>query len=388
MALIKGKQIAVTPDGIATANLNDGVLSADAAGRLKIATGFFDLATVNDKFAANSIADGKLAELYIKADGTRAFTGDQSHGGFKITSLGTPTVAADGATKGYVDSVLEGLSWKDSVRAATTGNITLSGPQTIDTISVIAGDRVLVKNQTTVADNGLYIVNAGTWTRSLDANTGAELEGAAVFVQEGAVNADKKFTQTADNITLGVTSITWVLFSSLESLVAGPGIDKLGDVVSVDLSTVPGLEFDAGGNVGKLRVLVDPNGGIERVAAGVGVLLDGDSLLKGASGLKSVVPTTGNKGQTPSATTGDGQSTGLTIAATPGGDGYVGVSINGIWYEVGDGVKTKDAYFSADGGSTAKTIGTIVATDVLFWNGVVVGFDLATSDRVDMYYEV
>lgn len=387
MALVKGKQIATGTDGIATANLVDGVLSADVAGRAKIAAGYFDTATVNSKFASGSIALDRLAEAVIQADGGQAFTADQDHGGFKITGLGTPTLSTDAATKGFVDSVVEGLSWKDSVRAGTTGNIVLSGPQTIDGISVIAEDRVLVRAQTIDTENGIYIVKAGTWVRSDDANQDGELDGAAVFVEEGTANADKKFTQTTDNTVIGVSSIIWVLFSSLGDLIGGAGILKSGDILSIELDTVPGLEFDVGGDAGKIRVFVDPAGGIERIAAGISVKLDGDSLIKAAAGLKSVVPVTADKAQSPSATSGDNSSTGLTITSTPGGDGFVGVVVNGVGYELGDASKLKDCYFSADAGTTAKAIAAIVATDVLFWNGVIAGFDLATADSVDFNYE-
>ena len=123
MALLKGKQIATGSDGIATANLADGVLSADASGRAKMATSFFDsTTTTDDKFAAASIGLDRLEEAVIQADGGQAFTADQSMGGFKLTNLGAPTVASDAARKADVDAVAAGLSWKDAVKAATTAN--------------------------------------------------------------------------------------------------------------------------------------------------------------------------------------------------------------------------------------------------------------------------
>ena len=115
--------------------------------------------------------------------------------------------------------------------------------------------------------------------------------------------------------------------------------------------------------------------------------LNGDSLKKAAGGLSSVVPTAGDKALVPSVTSGNDADTTLTIAATPGGDGMVNVLVNGIQYELGQGVKTKDCYFTNDGGTTARAIGAIAAGDALYWNGTTAGFDLATSDEIDLIYE-
>lgn len=102
-------------------------------------------------------------------------------------------------------------TWKGAVRAATTANITLSAPQTIDGVAVIAGDRVLVKDQTAGADNGIYVVAAGTWTRSTDMNSSALAPtGATVHVAEGTVNANITYQlQTNTPITLGATALTF-----------------------------------------------------------------------------------------------------------------------------------------------------------------------------------
>ncbi len=93
-----------------------------------------------------------------------------------------------------------------------------------------------------------------------------------------------------------------------------------------------------------------------------------------------------NKGQAPSATVGDFATTGITIGATPAG--YVIVTVNGVEYVLGDGVRTTDCYFSADGGATAKAIGSIVAGDTLYWNGTIALFNLAITDSVSFDYAV
>lgn len=134
----------------------------------------------------------------------------------RIVNLPDPTLAQHPATKAYVDSAVEGLAWKDSVRVASTANLTLTGPgATIDGITLAANDRVLVKDQTTASQNGLYIWNgaAVSMTRSADANTFAELEQAVVTVEEGT-SAGASFRQTAVNGTIDSTSVAWTSFGT------------------------------------------------------------------------------------------------------------------------------------------------------------------------------
>jgi hypothetical protein len=120
--------------------------------------------------------------------------------------------------KAYVDnqiaSNLAGINWKQSVKAATTANITLSGTQTIDGISCGVGDRVLVKNQSTASQNGIYVVASGSWTRSTDCDSSAEFQNAVVSVDQGTANADTSWRQTADSVTVGSTSIAWTSFGA------------------------------------------------------------------------------------------------------------------------------------------------------------------------------
>lgn len=132
-----------------------------------------------------------------------------------VSNVATPSAATDAATKGYVDAAVNGLDWKASVRAATTANITLSGAQTIDGVSVVATDRVLVKNQTTASENGIYVAAAGAWSRATDADANAEVTaGLAVFVTEGTTLADTGWVLTTnDAITVGSTSLTFTQFT-------------------------------------------------------------------------------------------------------------------------------------------------------------------------------
>lgn len=145
-----------------------------------------------------------------------------------------PTTALQLATKQYVDSVAQGLDPKASCVAATTANITLSGTQTIDGVALIAGDRCLVKDQTTQANNGIYLVAAGAWTRATDMDTWAEVPGAFTFIEQGTLYADTGWVCTSNaGGTIGVTAITWVQFAGVGSYTAGTGLTLTGTQFSL-----------------------------------------------------------------------------------------------------------------------------------------------------------
>jgi len=114
------------------------------------------------------------------------------------------------SVKNYVDAAALGIvtSWKAPVAVATTANITLSGEQTIDGV-LTSASRILVKNQSTASQNGIYVTAAGAWSRSTDANAAAELEGAAVTVQQGTSHGNTTWIQTTDGITLDSSNIAW-----------------------------------------------------------------------------------------------------------------------------------------------------------------------------------
>ena len=181
---------------------------------------------------------------------------DVSFNSHKITSLATPTVSTDAATKSYVDGVAQGLNVKGSVVAATTANITLSGAQTIDGVSIVAGNRVLVKNQSTAANNGIYVAAASTWARSSDQPTPSQ--GDFTFVEQGTTNGAQGWI-----IASGTT--TWTQFSAAGEYTAGTGISISGNTISVASSTpqkysttlsTSATSYTVTHNLGTLDVLV------------------------------------------------------------------------------------------------------------------------------------
>lgn len=140
-----------------------------------------------------------------------------SDGVAKVTNLPAPSNDSDAATKGYVDSAVEGLNWKDSVRVASTANLTISGPgAAIDGVTLSANDRVLVKDQSDASENGIYIFNgaAVAMTRAVDADSFAKLEQATVTVEEGTANEGATFRQTELNGTLDTDDLLFVSFGS------------------------------------------------------------------------------------------------------------------------------------------------------------------------------
>ena len=165
----------------------------------------------------------------------------------KITSLATPTATTDAATKGYVDSVSQGLDIKDSVKVATTANITLSGTQTIDGVGVSADERVLVKDQSTASQNGLYLCKASTWERTVDLAAGSNAAGMFTFVEQGTVNADNGFvcTQDTGSAVTGTNNITFAQFSGAGQITTADGIQKSGNTLSVDLKSNGGLVIES-----------------------------------------------------------------------------------------------------------------------------------------------
>jgi hypothetical protein len=220
---------------LATVNSNVGTytkVTVNAKGLVTAATNL--LAADIPTLTASKISDFDAQVRASRLDQLAAPMAAVSLNAQKISNLLDPTNAQDAATKAYVDSVAQGLDAKASVKAATTANITLSGAQTIDGVSVVAGDRVLVKNQSAASQNGVYVAQSGAWSRALDMDAWSEVPNAFVFVEQGTTQADTGWVCTADpGGTLGTTSIPWTQFSSAASYVAGNGLTLTGNVFDV-----------------------------------------------------------------------------------------------------------------------------------------------------------
>lgn len=203
-----------SPHSATSANTGSRLAIRDANGR----TQFTDPAAAQDAATKNYVdtQDSAHAGLTAPHSATASPTASRLvlRDAAGRAQFADPSADQDAATKAYVDSVAQGLDVKLSAVVATTGNITLSGTQTIDGIALVANDRVLVKNQTAPAENGIYLVAAGAWTRAADANAWDKLRSAFVFVENGTANADTGWVCTVDaGGTLGTTAVSWAQFS-------------------------------------------------------------------------------------------------------------------------------------------------------------------------------
>ena len=202
--------------------------------------------------AHTKISDFDAGVRTNRLDQMAAPTGAVSANSQKITGLADPTADADAANKGYVDGVAQGLDVKDSVKATTTANGTLASAfangQTIDGVSLSTNDRILLKNQNTATENGIYTVNAsGAPTRADDLATGADAAGAFVFVEQGTVNAENGFVCTSNkgSAVVGTNNLTFAQFSGAGQIIAGDGLDKSGNTLSLDLKSNGGVVIES-----------------------------------------------------------------------------------------------------------------------------------------------
>lgn len=211
-------------------------------------------------------------------------------------SYANPSNAKEFVTKQYVDDRITGLDVKASVRVATVSDISLSGLQTIDGITLVAGDRILVKNQLVPSSNGIYVADAAGWTRAADANTSTEVtSGLYVFVMEGATNGNSGWLlTTADPISVGVTSLSFQQFTGTGQITAGAGLSLTGNIINV------------GGTTNRISVGADT---IDISANYVG---------------QSSITTLG--------TIGTGTWNAATVAASYGGTGYSSYTVGEILY--------------------------------------------------------
>jgi len=221
---------AITGTTITATTLTDGTASISSGDITGVTSLAVDNVTVNGNDISTTNSNGNLT-LSPNGNGTVTVpSGYKDRTGFGATSL---------VSKEYVDAVKVGLDFKDSVRVATTGsNISLSSaPAAIDGVTLSADDRVLVKDQSAGAQNGIYVFNGSgsAMTRATDADANAEVtSGMFTFVTEGTVNADSGFVLTTDgSITVGSTALAFAQFSGAGQITAGAAMTKTGNTLDV-----------------------------------------------------------------------------------------------------------------------------------------------------------
>lgn len=250
-ALQTSRSIALSGDATGSASFNgsaNATIAATLAASGVTAGTYNSSATQHSSFTID--AKGRVTGVGAAVTITPAFA----------SLTGVPTTLAghginDAYTKTEVDTLVQGLDVKASVRAATTVNITLSGTQTIDSVALSVGDRVLVKDQSTASQNGVYIVAAGAWTRATDFNAWAEVPGSFFFVEEGTANGDCGFVCTGNaGGTLDSTAIAFSQFSGAGQVAPGTGLAKNGNTLSLANTTVTAGAFGGASQVATFTV--------------------------------------------------------------------------------------------------------------------------------------
>ena len=218
-----------TASGTATAGtFTDGTLSVNAGavtGAVSIATGSVT--------ATGAVTGGSLT------DGTATLSSGT------LSGLVAPTGASDATNKQYVDAIANGLHWREAVIAATTAAVTLStdleNGDTLDGVVLATNDRILVKDQASALENGVYVVQAsGAPVRAADMAVGVDVASYAVFVEQGSTNADQGFTCTNDtgSATVDTDALVFTQFTGLGQIIAGDGLSKTGNQLDVDATVV------------------------------------------------------------------------------------------------------------------------------------------------------
>jgi hypothetical protein len=242
---------AVTSVKIANGTIVNEDINASAAIALsKLATDPLARANHTGTQAASTISDFDTQVRTSKVTDLTAPTASFSMNSQKITGLATPTDSTDAATKAYVDAVTEGLHIHAAAIAATTANVTLASAlengDTLDGVTLATGDRILVKNQTTTSENGIYIVQAsGQPTRATDFDTAAEVDsGDFIFVSSGTVNGSTGWVQTNKPATIGTDPILFTQFAGAGTYTAGTGLTLTGTVFSINTGTTVDLSTE------------------------------------------------------------------------------------------------------------------------------------------------
>ena len=275
------------------------------------------------------------------------------YGSGGVLNVGTPTGDTHAATKLYVDNAIQGLDIKPSVAAATTASITLSGNQTIDGVSITAGMRVLVKDQSTASENGIYVSSASAWSLAEDSDSASLSDGAYVFVENGTTHNNTGWTYVNDG------AYTWVQFSGAGQITAGDGLTKTGDTLNASVASPLSISNDQ---------ITIADGAISGVKLDSGIAGDGLAFTTGVLSVNVSAPLSISADTLSIA---DGAIGGAKLNTAIAGDG-LGISAGVLSVNVAGPISiVNDDLSIADGAITgAKLNSAIAGNGIGFGSGV------------------
>jgi hypothetical protein len=338
-------------------------------------------ATVNPDQSGLNITNSTINSTTIGATvpSTGVFTNILATTGQVTTA---PSGNTDIANKFYVDSVAQGLNPKQAVKCGTTASITLSGLQTIDTYTTLAGDRVLVKNQGTASENGIYVASASAWTRATDMDVWAEVPGAYTVVLYGGQGNTGWVSTSADSGTINVTSITFVQFSGTGTYFAGTGLSLVANTFSITNTGVTAAAYGSASKTltatvnaqGQLTVLAETNIAIANTqVSGLGTMSTQDA--------NSVTITGGTLNGVTIGGSSAGAITGTTITATTFNGAGTGLTGTASGLSIGGNAATATTATSATTATTATNLAGGATGSVPYQSGVATTAMLAAGSN-------